>query len=139
MENINDKTEQEARAIIMTNDINSSDDLGMIICEESELDFPRQKKKKITPYFDGGTYLSNYPHFRDGWSKVDFDFYAALVTIKVQRKNRKNEVVVLDDIVEFRMLPVKEANELCDRLFDMDYLFVVYEGDEIRKKNNDAQ
>jgi hypothetical protein len=38
MENINDKTEQEARAIIMTNDINSSDDLGMIICEESELD-----------------------------------------------------------------------------------------------------
>lgn len=131
--------EEEMKASAFLNDESSVDDLGMIICEESELDFPRKKKKVVKPYFDGGSYLTNYPHFRDGWSKVDFDFYASLVTIKVQRKNRQNKLVVLDDIVEFRMLPVKEANELCDRLFAMDYLFVVYEGDEIRKKENDGK
>lgn len=139
MENDNGKTEQEVRDSIMTNDVNSSDDLDIVICDESDLTFPRQKKKKIKPYFDGGTYLTNYPHHRDGWTKVDFDFYAALVTIKVQRKNRKNQIPVLDDIVEFRMLPAKEANELCDKLFAMDYVFVVYEGDEIRSKNNDIK
>lgn len=139
MENDNTKTPQEIRDSIMTNDVNSSDDLGIVICDEIDLTFPRQKKKKIKTHFDGGSYLNNYPHHRDGWTKVDFDFYAALVTIKVQRKNRKNQIPVLDDIVEFRMLPTKEANELCDRLFAMDYVFVVYEGDEIRRKNNDSQ
>lgn len=139
MENDNTKTPQEVRDSIMTNDVNSSDDLGIVICDESDLTFPHQKKKKIKTHFDGGSYLNNYPHHRDGWTKVDFDFYAALVTIKVQRKNRKNQIPVLDDIVEFRMLPTKEANELCDKLFAMDYVFVVYEGDKIRRKNNDSQ
>lgn len=135
----NDKTPEQIRGIIMTNDVNSADDLGMEIVNEEDLVFARQKKKKIKPYFDGGTWLSNSPHFRDGWTKTDWDFYAGLVRIKVLRKNKKGIVPVLDDIVEFRMLPTKEANELCQWLFDNDFTFVVYEGDEIRRKNNDSQ
>lgn len=135
----NDKTPEQVRGIIMTNDINSSDDLGMEIVNEEDLVFLRQKKKKIKAHFDGGTYLNNHPHFRDGWTKTDWDFYAGLVRIKVLRKNKKGIVPVLDDIVEFRMLPSKEANELCQWLFDNDFTFVVYEGDEIRRKNNDSQ
>lgn len=133
------KTPQQVKEIIMTNDVNSPETLDFEICEESDLTYARQPKKKIKKHFDGGTYLTNSPSFRDGWTKVDWDFYASLVTIKVQRKNRKNEVPVLDDIVEFRMIPTKEANELCQRLFEMDYLFVVYEGDEVRRKKNDSQ
>lgn len=139
MENNNEKTEQQVRDNIMQNDVNSSDTLEMTICDESELDFPRQKKKKIKAYFDGGTYLDNHPHFRDGWTKKDWDFYASLVRMKVNRKNKKGIVPVLDDIQEFRMLPTKEASELCQWLFDNDFTFVVYEGDEIRRKNNDSQ
>jgi hypothetical protein len=126
----------EMRDNVLQNDVSSADDLDMVIVDESELEFPRQKKKKIKPYFDGGTYLTNYPHHRDGWTKVDWDFYASLVRIKVRRVNKKGLVAVLDDIIEFRMLPTNEANILCQWLFDNDFTFVVYEGDEIRKKEN---
>lgn len=139
MENHNNNTPEQIRGIIMTNDINSSDDLDMEIVNEDDLVFLRQKKKKIKTYFDGGTYLDNHPHFRDGWTKKDWDFYAGLVKIKVLRKNKRGITPVLDDIVEFRMLPTKEANQLCQWLFDNDFTFVVYEGDEIRRKNNDSQ
>jgi len=126
----------EIRDNVLQNDVSSADSLDFVICDENELEFPRQKKKKVKPYFDGGTYLVNYPHHRDGWTKVDWDFYASLVRIKVRRVNKKGLVAILDDIIEFRMLPTNEANILCQWLFDNDFVFVVYEGDEIRKKEN---
>jgi len=130
-------TEQQVRDNILQNDVSSSDTLGMEIVEESDLVFAgRKKKPKVKPYFDGGTYLTNYPHHRDGWTKADWDFYASLVRMKVRRKNKKGIIPVLDDIVEFRMLPNNEANELCQWLFDNDFLFVIYEGDEVRAKSN---
>ena len=136
----NQMNDQQMRDSILQNDVSSSDDFGMEIVNEEDLIFAgRTKKPKVKPYFDGGTYLINYPHHRDGWTKLDWDFYATLVRMKVRRKNKKGIVPVLDDIVEFRMLPNKEANELCQWLFDNDFTFVVYEGDEIRTKNNDNQ
>lgn len=135
MDNNNEMTEQQVRDSIIQNDVSSSDTLGMSICDESELDFPRQKKKKVKTYFDGGTYLTNYPNHRDGWTKIDWDFYASLVRMKVARNTRKNKLTVLDDIKEFRMIPTKEANDLCQYLYDTDMLFVVYEGDEVRRKS----
>ncbi len=140
-------TQETTKGIIMINDTNSVEtidndtcfDDDLTVVDEQDLVFIGRAKKKPKNYFDGGTYLTNSPSFRDGWTKVDWDFYAALVTIKVQRKNRKNQIPVLDDIVEFRMLPTKEANDLCDKLFAMDYVFVVYEGDKVREKNNVSQ
>ncbi|MBM3455676.1 MAG: hypothetical protein FJX80_11080 [Bacteroidetes bacterium] len=128
------KTDQQVRDSIMQNDVSSSDDIT-IVNEEDLVFVGRTKKPKVKLYFDGGTYLTNYPHHRDGWTKVDWDFYASLVRMKVARNTRKNKLTVLDDIKEFRMIPTKEANELCQYLYDNDLLFVVYEGDEIRRKS----
>lgn len=129
-------TDEQVRDSILQNDISSSDDFSMEILNEEDLVFVgRSKKPKVKPYFDGGTYLVNYPHHRDGWTKTDWEFYASLVRLKVARNTRKNKLTVLDDIVEFRMLPTNEANELCQYLYDTDLLFVVYEGDEIRRKS----
>jgi len=128
------KTDQQVRDSIMQNDVSSSDDIT-IVNEEDLVFVGRMKKPKVKPYFDGGTYLTNYPHHRDGWTKVDWDFYASLVRMKVARNTRKDKLTVLDDIKEFRMIPTKEANELCQYLYDTDMLFVVYEGDEIRRKS----
>lgn len=127
-------TDQQVRDSILQNDVSSSDDFT-IVNEEDLVFVGRTKKPKVKPYFDGGTFLTNYPHHRDGWTKVDWDFYASLVRMKVARNTRKNKLTVLDDIKEFRMIPTKEANELCQYLYDTDMLFVVYEGDEIRRKS----
>jgi hypothetical protein len=129
--------EEEMKTFTLLNDESSVDDLGIVVCEESDLVFSRQKKKVVKPYFDGGTYLTNYPNYRDGWTKTDWDFYSALVRLKVGRANKKSKVPVLDDLIEFRMLPTNEANTLCQWLFDNEFVFVVYEGDEIRKKENE--
>lgn len=127
-------TDQQVRDSILQNDVSSSDDFA-IVNEEDLVFVGRKKKAKVKPYFDGGTFLTNYPHHRDGWTKVDWDFYASLVRMKVARNTRKNKLTVLDDIKEFRMIPTKEANELCQYLYDNDMFFVVYEGDEIRRKS----
>jgi len=60
-------------------------------------------------------------------SQEDWELLRSLVVMKSVRKNRKKEKIVLDDIVEFRLLPKEMAEELCDYLFRNDINFVVYE------------
>jgi hypothetical protein len=101
------------------------------IVESDQIDFPTREKKKVTPlHFDGGTYLINSPHFRDGWTETDWYFYALLVRMKVRRDNRRGRVSVLDNIVEFRMLPSMFAEEFCDSLYSEGFKFVVYKDEE---------
>lgn len=95
------------------------------IIDEDQIQDTRNKKKPKL-YFDGGTYLDHEPHFRDGWSEKDWNFYAMLVRMKVRRDNIRKRVTVLDDVVEFRMLPDNVASDLCDWLKSNDFKFVVY-------------
>jgi hypothetical protein len=43
------------------------------------------------------------------------------------RKNKRNQKIVLDDIVEFRLLPKDWAEELCGYLFRNNINFTVYD------------
>lgn len=76
------------------------------------------KKPKL--YFDECS--TRYYH-----SKEDWELLRSLVIMKCVRKNRKKENIVLDDIVEFRLMPSVMAEELCNYLFRNDINFVVYE------------
>ena len=64
---------------------------------------------------------------RDYNNENDWDLLRSLVVMKCVRKNRRKEKVVLDDIVEFRLLPKQWAEDLCEYLFRNDFNFIVYE------------
>lgn len=64
-------------------------------------------------------------------NEADWDLLRSLVIMKVMRKNRQKKQVVLDDIVEFRLLPNTWAEELCDYLFRHNFNFVVYEDESL--------
>ena len=64
---------------------------------------------------------------RDYNNENDWDLLRSLVIMKCVRRNRRKEKVVLDDIVEFRLLPKQWAEDLCEYLFRNDFNFIVYE------------
>lgn len=88
----------------------------------------RSSKPKL--YFDGGSYLRNSPHYRDGWQDDDHLFWASLVRVKVTRINNRGKVAILDDIIEFRKLTAKFAAELCESLKMSGAVFAVYHDGE---------
>jgi len=94
--------------------------------------------KKFKPSFDdliydnenASSYVKNN-RIRNYNNEADWDLLRSLVIMKVIRKNRRNKQVVLDDIVEFRLLPNTWAEELCNYLFKNNFNFVVYEDESL--------
>ena len=86
------------------------------------------KKPKL--YFDStNNYGKDSNPIRFYNTEADWDLLRGLVVIKCMRKNKHNQKIVLDDIVEFRLLPKNWAEELCNYLFRNNINFVVYEND----------
>lgn len=86
------------------------------------------KKPKL--YFDStNNYAKDSNPIRFYNTEADWDLLRGLVVIKCMRKNKHNQKIVLDDIVEFRLLPKDWAEELCGYLFRNNINFVVYEND----------
>jgi hypothetical protein len=50
----------------------------------------------------------------------------SLVSIKVQRKNRKGEVVILEDIREFLLLSKMFKEQLIESFMNTECQFVIY-------------
>lgn len=86
------------------------------------------KKPKL--YFDStNNYAKDSNPIRFYNTEADWDLLRGLVVIKCMRKHKHNQKIVLDDIVEFRLLPKDWAEELCNYLFRNNINFVVYEND----------
>lgn len=84
--------------------------------------------KKAKLYFDStNNYAKDSNPIRFYNTEADWDLLRGLVVIKCMRKNKRNQKIVLDDIVEFRLLPKDWAEELCSYLFRNNINFIVYD------------
>ena len=84
--------------------------------------------KKAKLYFDStNNYAKDSNPIRFYNTEEDWDLLRGLVVIKCMRKNKRNQKIVLDDIVEFRLLPKDWAEELCGYLFRNNINFIVYD------------
>ncbi|CAB4135657.1 hypothetical protein UFOVP573_56 [uncultured Caudovirales phage] len=93
--------------------------------DESEVEV-KETKKAVKAYYPYGSYTKERTH-RDYWLGDDQEFLASLVSIKVQRMSRRNQVIILDDIREFRLLTRAIATDLCESFATVGYKFSVYE------------
>jgi|APGre2960657404_1045060.scaffolds.fasta_scaffold222280_2 translation initiation factor 1 (eIF-1/SUI1) len=93
--------------------------------DESEVEV-KETKKAVKAYFPYGSYTKERTH-RDYWLSDDQEFLACLVSIKVQRMSRRNQIIILDDIREFRLLTKEIATGLCESFATVGYKFSVYE------------
>ena len=85
----------------------------------------REASKKIEAFFPYGSYSKDRT-YRTYWEDNDQDFLMSLVSIKVQRMNRKNQSVILDDIREFRLLKKVAREELVESFINIGYKFSLY-------------
>ena len=83
-----------------------------------------KKGKRFAPTFNS---YEDKDKIRFYNNEKDWDLLRGLIIMKCIRKNKHNQKVVLDDIVEFRLLPKDWAEELCNYLFRNEFNFVVYE------------
>jgi tRNA isopentenyl-2-thiomethyl-A-37 hydroxylase MiaE len=84
-----------------------------------------ERKKKIEAFFPYGSY-SKERTYRTYWEDNDQDFLMSLVSVKVQRMNRKKQEVILDDIREFRLLKKVAREQLVESFTNVGYNFSVY-------------
>jgi hypothetical protein len=85
----------------------------------------RERSKKIDAFFPYGSY-SKERTYRTYWEDIDQDFLMSLVSVKVQRMNRKNQEVILDDIREFRLLKKVARDQLIKSFTIVGYNFSLY-------------
>lgn len=85
----------------------------------------REASKKIEAFFPYGSYSKDRT-YRTYWEDNDQDFLMSLVSIKVQRMNRKNQSVILDDIREFRLLKKVAREELVESFINIGYKFSLF-------------
>jgi hypothetical protein len=85
----------------------------------------RERSKKIDAFFPYGSY-SKERTYRDYWRDNDQDLLMSLVSIKVRRKNRKGEVVILEDIREFLLLSKMFKEQLIESFINTECQFVIY-------------
>lgn len=85
----------------------------------------RERSKKIDAFFPYGSY-SKERTYRTYWEDIDQDFLMSLVSLKVQRMNRKKQEVILDDIREFRLLNKDARNQLIKSFTIVGYNFSLY-------------
>lgn len=85
----------------------------------------KEASKKIEAFFPYGSY-SKERTYRTYWEDNDQDFLMSLVSVKVQRMNRKKQEVILDDIREFRLLKKVAREELVESFVNIGYKFTVY-------------
>ncbi len=85
----------------------------------------RERSKKIDAFFPYGSY-SKERTYRTYWEDIDQDFLMSLVSLKVQRMNRKKQEVILDDIREFRLLNKDARDQLIKSFTIVGYNFSLY-------------
>lgn len=96
-----------------------------VIDEEDVEVVVREKKEKVDAYFPYGSY-SKERTYRDYWRDNDQDLLMSLVSIKVQRRNKKGEVAILEDIREFLLLSKMFKEQLIESFMNSECQFVVY-------------
>jgi len=101
-----------------------SGELEFEVIDEDQVIVP-ERKKKIDAFFPYGSY-SKERTYRTYWEDNDQDLLMSLVTVKVQRMNRKKQEVILDDIREFRLLKKVFRDQLVDRFTNIGFSFSVY-------------
>ena len=97
-------------------DIIEEDDVEVVI---------KEKKVKVDAFFPYGSYTKERT-YRDYWRDSDQELLMSLVSIKVQRKNRKGEVVILEDIREFLLLSKMFKEQLIESFMNTECQFVIY-------------
>mgnify|MGYP000928581370 CR=1 FL=1 len=96
------------------------------VFSQYDINVTSKNKKAVKAYFPYGSYTKERTH-RDYWLSDDQEFLACLVSIKVQRMSRRNQIIILDDIREFRLLTKEIATGLCESFATVGYKFSVYE------------
>jgi hypothetical protein len=100
--------------------------LNIEIIDEDDVEVVvREKKEKVDAYFPYGSY-SKERTYRDYWRDNDQDLLMSLVSIKVRRRNKKGEVVILEDIREFLLLSKVFKEQLIESFINTECQFVVY-------------
>jgi hypothetical protein len=97
-------------------DIIEEDDVEVVV---------KEKKAKVDAFFPYGSYTKERT-YRDYWRDNDQELLMSLVSIKVQRKNRKGEVVILEDIREFLLLSKMFKEQLIESFMNTECQFVIY-------------
>lgn len=107
------------------------------IISEDEID--PTSNLDFDPSSDGfscyGTYKEN-GGYRDFWTEKDWDFVYHLMMVKVARKFKAKQMIILDDYRDFRYLPRDWAENFCNELIKRGYKhmidFKVYHNDTPR-------